>query len=150
MTGAEVAAYWLASAHAPYRQQIHFTGWLSPQHVAHWYEVADILVVPSRYEPFGMVVLEGMLYGLPIVAADVGGPAAILAHGQTGLLFPPRDVQALSAALRWLLAKPEERQRIGQAAAREVRSKWLWQQQMPAMLNVYRELLPAPVRHRRR
>jgi glycosyltransferase involved in cell wall biosynthesis len=71
------------------------------------YTAADVLVVPSRYEPFGMVILEGMLYGLAIIAADVGGPAEILEHGRTGLLFPPRDVNALSRALQCLLDDPQ-------------------------------------------
>ncbi len=141
LTGAEVAAQWLGSEHAPFHAQIRFTGWLAPERVAEWYEVADVLVVPSRYEPFGMVILEGMLYGLAIVAADMGGPAEILEHGRTGLLFPARDVTALGAALRWLLSNPRERQRIAQEAANEVRRRWLWDQQVPAMHDVYRELL---------
>src|SRR5436853_5100542 len=90
------------------------------------YASADILVVPSRYEPFGMVVLEGMLHGLPIAAADVGGPAEILEHGRTGLLFPPRDVGALAHGLAALAASPELRRRLGAAAAVEVRRRWLW------------------------
>jgi glycogen synthase len=103
------------------------------------YASADILVVPSRYEPFGMVILEGMLHGLAIVAADVGGPAEILEHGRTGLLFPPRDVMALSSALQRLLKNPEERNALGRAAARQVRRKWLWKHLVPPMLDVYRE-----------
>src|SRR5712671_2734761 len=87
LSGDEVAAQWLTPQHACYRDRIHFTGWLSPNDVYRWYAAADILVVPSRYEPFGMVVLEGMLHGLPIIAADIGGPADILQHGTTGLLF---------------------------------------------------------------
>jgi glycogen synthase len=138
---AAVAAQWLESRHAPLRNQIHFTGWQSPAEMALRYAAADILVVPSRYEPFGMVILEGMLYGLAIIAADVGGPAEILEHGRTGLLFPPRDVVALSATLQRLLKNPEERKALGQAAAREVRSKWLWKNLVPPMLDVYNEFL---------
>jgi glycosyltransferase involved in cell wall biosynthesis len=72
----------------------------------------------------------------------VGGPADILEHGRTGLLFPPRDATALAGALRRLVGNPRERRRIGRAAAREVRRKWLWARLIPAMLDVYRELLP--------
>jgi glycogen(starch) synthase len=134
-----VAAQWLEPQHTPFLERIHFTGWQSPAQMALRYAAADILVVPSRYEPFGMVILEGMLYGLAIVAADVGGPAEILEHGRTGLLFPPRDVGALSSALQRLLKNPEERKELGRAAAREVRSIWLWKQLVPPMLDVYRE-----------
>ena len=134
-----VAAQWLETQHTPFLDRIQFTGWQSPAEMALRYASADILVVPSRYEPFGMVILEGMLHGLAIVAADVGGPAEILEHGRTGLLFPPRDVVALSSALQRLLKNPEERRKLGRAAAREVRSKWLWKQIVPPMLDVYRE-----------
>jgi glycogen(starch) synthase len=137
----DVAAQWLEAKHNPFRERIHFTGWQSPAEMALRYASADILVVPSRYEPFGMVILEGMIQGLAIVAADVGGPAEILEHGRTGLLFPARDVMALSGALQLLLKNPEERRALGLAAAREVRSKWLWKNLVPPMLDVYNEFL---------
>lgn len=141
LTGAEVAAQWLRHQHEPCRDRIRFTGWLSPKQVAAWYEAADILVVPSRYEPFGMVILEGMLHGLAVVAAGAGGPAAILEHRRTGLLFPPRDVPALVAALRWLLENPHERRKIGDAAAHEVRDKWSWHRRVCEMRAVYEDCL---------
>jgi len=143
LTGAEVAAQWLGAEHRALAHRIQFTGWQSPAHVAGWYEVADILVVPSRYEPFGMVILEGMLHGLAVMATDVGGPAEIIEHGQTGVLFPARDVAGLSARLQWLIAHPSERRRIGSAGARRVREHWLWRQKVPAMFEVYRELIGA-------
>ena len=144
---AEVADQWLGPEPAPWRDRIRFTGWLTPDAVWAWYRAADVLVVPSRYEPFGMVVLEGMLHGLPVVAADVGGPAAIIAHGRTGLLFPPGDVRALVRALRTLVEDPERRRRMGRAAARAVRARWLWNRLVPLMLDVYRELVPAGAVH---
>jgi glycosyltransferase involved in cell wall biosynthesis len=110
--------------------------------VYRWYSAADVLVVPSRYEPFGMVVLEGMLHGLPVIAAEVGGPADILEHGRTGLFFPPRNGTALAAALRQLVENDEDRRRMGHAAACEVRQKWLWERLVPDMLDVYREFQP--------
>jgi glycogen(starch) synthase len=141
LTGDEVAAQWLTPQHACYRDRIHFTGWLSPDDVYRWYAAADILVVPSRYEPFGMVVLEGMLHGLPIIAAEIGGPADILQHGTTGLLFAPRNVSALAAALRHLIEDGDERRRMGLGAAKDVRRRWLWERLVPDMLDVYGEFL---------
>jgi glycogen(starch) synthase len=146
LTGDEVAAQWLTPQHTPYRDRIHFTGWLSPDDVYRWYAAADILVVPSRYEPFGMVVLEGMLHGLPIIAAEVGGPADIIQQGTTGLLFPPRDVVALAAALRHLVKNGEDRSKMGIRAAHEVRRRWLWERLVPEMIEVYRGVIQsAPV-----
>jgi glycogen synthase len=139
-SGEEVARQWLPPECYPHRSRIHFTGWLSPEALEEWYCVADVQVVPSRYEPFGMVVLEGMLYGLPVVAADVGGPREILDHGRTGLLFPPTDVGALGDAVISLVTNPRLRQRIGAAAALDVRRTWLWPRIVEKMRGVYREL----------
>ena len=139
LSGDEVARQWLTDSCAPYRGQIHFTGWLTPSALENWYRAADIQVVPSRYEPFGMVVLEGMLYGLAIVASAVGGPCAILRHGETGLLYPPSDVPALADAVLTLVRDASLRRRIGAAAAADVRSRWLWPSIVSQMAGVYEE-----------
>ena len=107
--------------------------------LAQWYGQADMLVVPSWYEPFGMVVLEGMLYGLAIAAAAVGGPMEILEHECTGLLFPPRDAAALAHALIRLVEAPSLRRCLGLAAAREVRRTWLYPRVVERMRAVYDE-----------
>jgi len=138
-SGPDIERAWWAPDLDPHRDRIHFTGWLPTHEVAAWYRAADILVVPSWYEPFGMVVLEGMLHGLPIAAANVGGPAAILEHGRTGLLFPPRDVDALAHTLAVLAASPGLRRRLGAAAAVEVRRRWLWRSVVERVRSVYLE-----------
>jgi glycogen(starch) synthase len=142
-SGAEIERDWLFDSLRPWQSQIHFTGWLPPQAVAWWYCVADILVVPSWYEPFGMVILEGMLYGLAIAASAIGGPAEILEHGRTGLLFPPQDVGALATAVLRLLTDTSLRRRLSAAAADEVRNKWLWLHIVEKMRRVYREAMQA-------
>jgi glycogen(starch) synthase len=145
-TAAEIEHAWLDESLKPYRNQIHFTGWLTPDKVSAWYRRADILVMPSWYEPFGMVILEGMLHGLPIAATSVGGPVDILEHERTALLFPPRDVQGLTNALLQLIDKPNLRQEIGRAAAKEVRRNWLWPKIVRKMESVYREVAITAVR----
>lgn len=137
----EVTRQWLPAECFAYRDRIHFTGWLQTDELDAWYGRADIQVIPSRYEPFGMVVLEGMLHGLPIIAASVGGPVAILDHERTGILVPPFDPPALAAALVRLLRDPELRQRLGASAAEEVRRSWLWSQSAARMRAVYREMV---------
>ncbi len=139
-TGAAIEVGWLPAGLERYRERIHFTGWLLPDAVAGWYRAADVLVVPSWYEPFGMVVLEGMLHGLPILATRVGGPASILKHGRTGLLVPPRDAEALAAALLSLVESRALRRRLGAAAAQEVRRSWLWPRIVKRMAAVYGEV----------
>jgi len=141
--GAEIERAWMAEELRPYRGQVHFTGWLTPHEVARWYRAADILVVPSWYEPFGMVVLEGMLHGLPVAAAAVGGPAEILDDGITGVLFPPKDVEGLTHALLRLVEHADVRRRLGMAAAEAVRVRWLWPHLVEKMRTVYLETLYA-------
>lgn len=138
-SGAEMEHWWLPPELKPYCDRIHFTGWLTPAQLTEWYLAADVLVVPSWYEPFGMVILEGMLYGLPIVAAAVGGPSEILEHDRTGLLCPPKDAEALADAISRFATDAELRRRIGIAAAREVRANWLWSRVVEKMGNVYEE-----------
>ena len=140
-SGADIEHAWLPPALIPYREQIEFTGWLDTTEVGKWYERADILVVPSWYEPFGMVVLEGMLYGLPVAASNIGGLVEILEHGRTGLLFSPKNVEALASALLTLVTNPMYREKIGTEAAIRVRERWLWPQIVDQMKGVYEELL---------
>ena len=78
---------------------------------------ADVLVHASIIpEPFGQVVVEGMAAGLPVVAAAAGGPAEVLVDGETGLLYPPGDVEALAARLRRLATDGALRRQLGSRA----------------------------------
>jgi glycosyltransferase involved in cell wall biosynthesis len=87
--------------------RVRFAGPLTGADLDRSYEAADLLVLPSRGETYGMVVTEALARGLPVVAADVGGVSETLGHGaggaRPGLLVPPDDPAALAAALRiWL------------------------------------------------
>jgi glycogen synthase len=119
--------------------QVHFTGWLDAGEMRDWYRRAHILVVPSWYEPFGMVVLEGMQHHLAIAAAAVGGPAEILKHEHTGLLFAPRDPHAIAGALRRLITNPALRSRIAAAGRADVARRWTWPRIIPLIRSVYSE-----------
>ncbi|HYM46354.1 MAG TPA: glycosyltransferase family 4 protein [Solirubrobacteraceae bacterium] len=88
-----------------------------------WQELEsfDVLVHASvTPEPFGQVVLEGMAAGLAVIAPDEGGPATMIADGETGRLFRGRDSESLAAAMRALREDPAERERLGTAARRAV------------------------------
>jgi len=142
-TASQMESWLLPPGLCQHRSQIRFTGWLTSQQMAAWYRAADILVVPSWYEPFGMVVLEGMVHGLAVAASAVGGPAEILKDGETGLLFPPRDAPALAGAILRLANDPNFRKRIAAAGAQEVRETWLWSRIVEKMCSVYEEMIPS-------
>jgi glycogen(starch) synthase len=83
------------------------------------YAACDIFIAPSQYESFGLVFIEAMCFGKPVVAFDVGGASEIVSDGETGLLAPPGDRAALAACVLGLAEDPALRERLGRRA-REV------------------------------
>jgi glycosyltransferase involved in cell wall biosynthesis len=104
--------------------RVRFAGPQAGAELAASYSAADVLVLPSRAETFGMVVTEALARGLPVVAADVGGVPEALGHGargvRPGLLVPPGDAAAFGDALRAWLEDADLRRRL-RGAARERR-----------------------------
>ena len=104
---------------------MRFSGALPEEDLARSYQAADLLVLPSRGETYGMVVAEALARGLPVVAAEVGGVPEALGHGadgiRPGLLVPPGDPAALREALRTWLEDAGLRRRL-RVAARERRA----------------------------
>lgn len=105
---------------------VHFTGWLPDDQVHHLYRAADVAVVPSLYEPFGIVALEAMAAGAPLVVSDVGGLAEIVADGRTGLKVPPGSPEALAQAIDALLRSPRLARRLASAGQQEVKERFTW------------------------
>ena len=82
------------------------------------YFEADTFCLPSRQEGFGIVFVEAMAAGLPVIAARAGATPEVVEHERTGLLVPPSDPEALASTLIRLLTRPEERKRLGEAGTR--------------------------------
>ena len=99
--------------------RVHFHGKVPPQDLYGFLARADILVVPSRFESFGLTVIEGFAFGKAVVAARAGGMAEIVDDGNTGLLTEPGDFEALAETLDRLIADRELRARLGCAARSE-------------------------------
>jgi glycosyltransferase involved in cell wall biosynthesis len=89
-----------------------------------WLAEADIVVVPSRWEPFGNVAVEGMLAGRPVVASRVQGLTEIVRPGQTGLLVPPDDPDALAAAIATLLRDWSRTKALAAAGRQDARDRF--------------------------
>lgn len=101
-------------------------GRLSQEILPTYYAAADVCVVPSHYEPFGLVAIEAMASNTPVVASDVGGLQFTVVPEVTGLLAPPKDVAAFSAAIDRILANPQWRDELGKAGRKRVESKFSW------------------------
>jgi glycosyltransferase involved in cell wall biosynthesis len=88
---------------------------------------AMIFVLPSRYEPFGIVILEAGAFGVPVIASNVGGIREILSHNDTGRLCVPEDVDSLADELRNLLTDQEERYRLGGNLRKHILENYSWE-----------------------
>lgn len=101
---------------------VQVPGWLPPPRAHGLISSAQVLALPSDNEGQPMAVLEAMASGVCVVASDVGGLPDLIEPGTTGLLVPPRDVDALVAALRHAITDHDARARLGRAALERVRS----------------------------
>ncbi len=106
---------------------------------------ADVVVCTPWYEPFGLVPLEAMACGVPVVASAVGGFLDTVVDGATGTLVPPRRPDQLAAAVRKLLAEPFWREAYGTAGVDRARSRYSWDRIAAGTLAVYENLLGAGV-----
>jgi glycosyltransferase involved in cell wall biosynthesis len=101
---------------------------------------ADVVACVPWYEPFGIVPLEAMACGVPVVASAVGGLIDTVVHGTTGVHIPPRDPDAIAAVLAELLPDADRRRAYGAAGARRARARYSWSRIASATLEVYDEL----------
>jgi len=101
----------------------------------------DVFVLPSVTEGLPLIVLEAMAAGRAVVATAVGGRPEAVAEGETGLLVPPRDPEALCAALRFLLDAPGQAARMGAAGRERVRRMFTAERMVRETLDVYRRVL---------
>jgi len=118
---------------------VTFAGYISDDDLRAVMAASDVAVVPSLYEPFGFVALEAMALGTPLVAARTGGLAAIVADGETGLLFPPGDRAGLADAVVAVLQHPRAARTRAAAGRSEVEERYAWPVIATAALDVYRD-----------
>jgi glycosyltransferase involved in cell wall biosynthesis len=118
-------------------QCVQFVGWRSPEALHDHYQRADILVLPSRSpETFGLVGLEAMHHGLPVIAFDVGGVSEWLQHGHTGYLVPPGDLSALADRLSQLIEDPKKRAAFSEHAQQRAASCFSFEKHLDAFVRM--------------
>jgi glycosyltransferase involved in cell wall biosynthesis len=123
----------------PLRERVpHALGAVPHAEVERLLERASVLVAPCEREGFGLAAAEAMAFGRPVVAAAGGALLELVADGETGLLVPPRDADALREAVERLLADPELRERLGRAARARASERLGWGSVIERTLEVYR------------
>lgn len=120
-----------------------FIGSRSQEVLPLYYSAAEVCVMPSLYESFGMVALEAMACGTPVIASRVGGLTYTVRDGETGFLVPERDPKALAARLEQLLTDDALRRRMGERAV-QVAAEYGWTTVTAAIEALYERLLAAP------
>ena len=118
--------------------KVKFTGHIDTDMLSAFYKSADLTVVPSLYEPFGMVVLESMAMGTPTIVADTGGLSEIVVHEETGLKFEPGNPESLADAMLRILTDKELAERLTSDAKAYLGDRYNWDRIASATLEVYR------------
>ena len=120
-----------------------FLGWIGDDVLHSLYRIADVCVVPSIYEPFGLVALEAMASGCPCIVADTGGLREVVPHDEAGLRFRSRDPEALARVAIRVLADDDLGRRLV-AEAREHVRRFDWSDVAERTAEIYEELVVSP------
>jgi hypothetical protein len=112
-------------AHDPeFRTRVTFTGIITDDELYQHYADCDIFCLPTHYESFGLVFVEAMMWGKPLVGSRVGGVPEVVADGEQGFLCPVGDTEAITQSLRLLIVDPELRARFGRRSRDLYEQKW--------------------------
>lgn len=108
--------------------------------------IMDMVVMPSIQESFPRVPLEAMAMKVPVIATTVGGLPESIDNGKTGILFPPKDVESLSNAIRYLIENPEIRKRMGEAGRKRVEERFSIENNVRKTEELYSDILSVQVK----
>lgn len=132
--------------------RVTFHGYISREALEDRLHECDVLTLPAvpdakgDIEGLGVVLLEAMSFGKPVVASMAGGITDIVRPGENGLLVPPGDAAALASALEGLARNPRRMRRMGDVARTDVRERFSWDSILDRLESVYRSLLPTSAR----
>jgi phosphatidylinositol alpha-mannosyltransferase len=124
-------------------RSVHFVGYVSPEELPRYYRTATIFCAPSTgFESFGIILLEAMAAGVPIVASDITGYRSVVENGGEGLLVPPEDEQALARAIIDLLRDPKRRAEM-RDCGKKTAAQYDWSIVARRVLDYYDQLINA-------
>lgn len=138
-TGPELEA--LERLAAPLGDRVSFTGFLDEADKSQLLLSAELCVIPSLYEPFGLVALEAMASGTPLIVSDTGGLAEIVDHGINGCKVPPGDANALAFQIAQFFEKPDDATELAAAALSKISETFHWDQISTLTTETYEKLI---------
>ncbi len=121
--------------------RVHFTGAVSEEALQQHYHQCDLFVAPSLYESFGLIYLEAMNYGKPVIGCMAGGIPEVVEHGVTGLLVEPEAPAALAEAMLTLLLSPQKLYEMGVAGRQRLVQKFTHIEMARQFTAVYRQMI---------
>jgi D-inositol-3-phosphate glycosyltransferase len=121
-------------------ESVLFLGRRNQDNLPYYYSAADVLVMPSHYESFGMVALEAMACGTPVIASEVGGLAYLVRDGETGFTIPVEEPDTLCEKLSWLLNDDKLHTRMSRKAM-EYAGDYAWEKIASQIVGEYKKLL---------
>jgi len=123
------------------RDQVSFVGEVKHEAVFSYLKSADLFVLPSYEEAFGIAYLEAMACGLPVIACEGEGPADFITHGETGFLVPPQDSDATKSVIRELQDDPELRRHVATRGQRTALNRFSWERNAGSVERIFREAI---------
>jgi D-inositol-3-phosphate glycosyltransferase len=120
-------------------QTVVFLGRRDQDKLPYYYSAAEVLVMPSHYESFGMVALEAMACGTPVIASEVGGLAYLVRDGETGFTIPDQEPETLCEKLSWLLNDQGLHAKMSRQAEQYAQD-YAWEKIAKQIVGVYEEL----------
>jgi D-inositol-3-phosphate glycosyltransferase len=124
-----------------------FAGQIGHDLLPFYYSAADVCVIPSHYEPFGLVAIEAMACGTPVVASAVGGLKFTVLPEETGLLAPPKDADAFAHAIQRILSDDLWARKLRRQASTNVSERFSWNGVGIQLSDLYRQLLAETIMH---
>lgn len=122
-------------------KQVTFTGGKSQDRLSKYYSAADVTIIPSYYEPFGMTAIEAMACGSSVIASRVGGLKSTVKVNEVGLLFEPRDANQLAEKIKIVFDQPAINAGMRRNARPYVEENFSWKTVAKSVAGVYQELL---------
>jgi glycosyltransferase involved in cell wall biosynthesis len=125
-------------------ERVRFVGFIPNEDLSRWYREADLLVLPSVYETFGMPLIEAMASGTPVLATRIGGIPEVVDDGRTGILVEPGSSAQLAQGIKSVIHDDVLLQQMGIEGRRRVVEKFSWEKTVDTLLQYYGEIVSTP------